>query len=578
MHKLDDSIFTPGEKITVVGWVHRVRNHGGLLFVDLRGYGHILQCVLDGSYPDVEDLFKVKPESVVSVFGKIKDRPAGTTNLNLSTGSIELHVESWRLINLSETLPFEVSTSELKTSEELRLKYRFLDLRREKMQHMLKLRSDVTMRIRQRMWDKGFQEITTPILTASSPEGARDYLVPSRLHPGKFYALPQAPQIFKQILMASGVKRYFQIAPCFRDESGRSDRSPGEFYQLDLEIAWATQDEVFKEVGDVVFDIFCEFGAYPVPKIWPQIPYKNALQWYGCDKPDLRAKTKMVDITTIFKEGPESFIKDTISKNAVVRALPIKDARSLTGKFYKDADSKAKELGMSGLGYIKNASGTITGPFAKFLLPAQVSELLSMTGSPEAIFFIIGSEKDVNCWATELRLYVAKETKCFNENSYEFCWVVDYPMFEETEDGAIEFSHNPFSMPQGGLQALKEKHPLEILAHQYDLVVNGVELSSGAIRNHSLEALFAAFAIAGYAEETVREKFPALVNAFRFGCPPHGGIAPGIERMLMLLTRESNIREVIPFPLTGTAQDLMMNAPSDVPAKHLAELKIKTYK
>ena len=575
----------------VQGWVHRTRDHGGLTFVDVRDYDGLIQCVFD-SYKGPVDFHHLRDESVVRVSGEIRLRPEGTENPDLYTGDVEMEVVEIEILNEASVLPFKVFTDadeEYTASLEQRLKYRYLDLRRSENRAMLNLRSYLMFTVRSFMHQKGFTEVQTPILTASSPEGARDYLVPARLHPGKFYALPQAPQIFKQLLMASGVEKYFQIAPCFRDEAGRSDRAPGEFYQIDMEIAFATQDTVFDVVSELLETVFVMYGKHVTPprNEWPQIPYAESMMKYGTDKPDLRAKLEMIDLTDLFREEGPPFIVDAVKKGHVVKGLCVYHAENLTGKFYKDMEKYAQELGMPGLGYIKTGfdvtSGKTTGgPLAKFMSEKQIEKLESITGTNtlssstlQATFVMVGHEKAVNAWGSDLRVELSKRVDDFDDERYEFCFIVDYPMFELDENNKIEFSHNPFSMPQGGMEAL-EGDPLDVLAYQYDVVCNGVELSSGAIRNHKPELMLKAFEIAGYDEEVVKNKFPSLWQAFHYGCPPHGGIAPGFDRILMLLMGKDNIRDVIAFPMNGQAEDLMMGAPSEVTDEQLKELNIRS--
>lgn len=579
-----------GEIAVVHGWVHRTRDHGGLTFVDVRDFDGIVQCVFD-EYKGAVDYHHLRDESAVMITGTVRIRPEGTDNPDLATGEIEIEVRSIDVLNKSEILPFKIfvdGDEEFTASLEQRLKYRYLDLRRKENQEMLMMRSDVMHAVRTIMHGKGFTEVNTPILTASSPEGARDYLVPSRLHPGKFYALPQAPQIFKQLLMASGVEKYFQIAPCFRDEAGRSDRAPGEFYQIDMEMAFATQEEVFDIVGYLLHGIFETYGKYAMTEYqneWPQIPYAESMAKYGTDKPDLRAGLELIDLTELFRtEGPP-FIVDAVKKGQVVKGIYNWNSDDLTGKFYKDAEKYAQELGMPGLGYVKmgtavTSGATTGGPLAKFMSEEQLEKLSEITGAQymsnmlQTVFILVGHPKAVNAWGADLRVELSKRTDKFEEESYKFCYVVDYPMFElDDETKKIEFSHNPFSMPQGGMEAL-DGDPLEVLAHQYDVVCNGVELSSGAIRNHRPDVMLKAFEIAGYDREVVESKFPSLWEAFQYGCPPHGGIAPGFDRILMLLLGKDNIRDVVAFPMNGQAEDLMMGAPDYPTKEQLKELNI----
>lgn len=590
-----------GLTLSIAGWIHRKRNHGGVLFLDVRDFKGIVQCVINPSSPLFERASKLRDESCVFITGELRERPEGTINPEILSGEVELVVEELTVFNACDVLPFEVNGDSDRTDEgftapeHLRLKYRYLDLRRPKMQKNLKMRAEVLHMIRNHMYDTGFTEVQTPILTASSPEGARDYLVPARLHPGKFYALPQAPQIFKQLLMASGIEKYYQIAPCFRDEAGRSDRSPGEFYQLDLEIAFGTQEDVFEVVQTLLTEIFMEYGldTWQINGAhwnheWRTIPYKEAMLKYGTDKPDLRAMLELIDLTELFRTDGPPFIVDAVKKGQVVRGLHVWNADNLTGKFYKDMEKYAQDLGMPGLGYVKTGvavvkGSTSGGPLAKFMTKEQIEELEDITGSRlmsntlQATFILLGSEKEVNAWGADLRVELSKRSENFVKNSYDFCWITDYPMFEMGDNGKIEFSHNPFSMPQGGMQLgldVFKQDPLDILAYQYDVVCNGIELSSGAVRNHRPDLMLKAFEIAGYDKSVVESKFPSLWNAFHYGCPPHAGIAPGIDRIVMLLTGEESIREVIAFPMNQQAEDLMMGAPNEPTDEQLKELNL----
>jgi aspartyl-tRNA synthetase len=582
-----------GEQATIRGWVHRLRDHGGLTFMDIRDYGgtsDIMQCVFTNYAGDV-DYRNINDESVVEITGLVSARPEGTDNPKLSTGKMELVVSNIKVHSHSSVLPFKVAAEDYSPNLEQRLTWRFLDLRRDENQKILKLRSDLMQYVRTHMHTSGFMEVQTPILTASSPEGARDFLVPARLHPGEFYALPQAPQIFKQLLMASGVQKYFQIAPCFRDESGRSDRTPGEFYQIDMEMAWATQQDVFDVSGKLVHDIFEKF--LPDAWIekwdsWPQIPYNESMEKFGNDKPDLRVSPSMYmqDITDIAKDSEAAFLHEIIRKGGVVKAIPVYFTETWSSKIWKEMDSWSKEIGMPGLGYLKT-SAEHSGPMAKFFTNDQIEALYSRFEQPtsdykeKALVFIAGKQSETTKWGSALRVELAKRSNNFNEKDYEFCWIVDYPMFELNEDtGKIEFSHNPFSMPQNSEMGLKlfDVDPLTIKAHQYDLVLNGVELSSGSVRNFKPELMLKAFEIAGYAEDVVKSKFPALWNAFHYGTPPHAGIAPGFDRILMFLTGSENIRDVIAFPMNNQARDLLLGAPNKPTMEQLRELNIKITK
>ena len=581
-----------GKTAILCGWVHRRRDHGGLAFLDLRDFDGIIQCRADKDVPFLAEFIAVRPESVVKITGTVVKRPAGTENPKLATGSVEINVTGFEVLNPADILPFEITDDggEFTVNENLRLAYRFLDLRRERMRQNLKLRSEVIWAMREHMRNAGFMEITTPILTASSPEGARDYLVPSRLHPGKFYALPQAPQIFKQLLMCSGVERYFQIAPCFRDEASRSDRLAGEFYQLDLEMAFARQEDVFAVVGTVLHAVFSSFAAgVPAPSEWPRIPYREAMLKYGSDKPDLRYDGEIADITDIIAQNPPPFLAEVLAAGGVVRAIAafIQPETAWSNKSWKDLESYARDLGMPGLGYVRtdwDSPATMTGPMSKFLDEGQMKAIMErfphdgvVTEADPAYVFIAGPEADVVKWAGPLRVEIAKRTGWFLDE-FRFCWITDFPMYELDEAGKVAFSHNPFSMPQGWEEkgmAVFDQDPLTILAHQYDIVCNGVELCSGAVRNHKVDMLYRAFEIAGYDAATVDAQFPALIKAFRYGAPPHAGCAPGVERIIMLLAGEDNVRAVVPFPLNAQAQDPLMNAPNEVTPEQLRELSIR---
>ena len=562
------------------GWVHRKRDHGGLLFVDLRDHYGITQVVIDSS----SDMFKlienVRPESVVTVTGRVVKRTADTINADLPTGEIELVVESFHLESAAEVLPMQVAGSE-EYSDEMRLKHRYLDLRRDRVHANIVLRSRVIASIRNRMVEQGFLEMQTPILTASSPEGARDYLVPSRIHPGMFYALPQAPQQFKQLLMVSGFDKYFQIAPCFRDEDARADRSPGEFYQLDFEMAFCTQDDVFAAIEPVLHGIFTEFGNgravtdYP----FPRIAYRESMLKYGSDKPDLRNPLVISDVTEHFRGGGFGLFASNIDKGSIVRAIPATGAADRPRSFFDKLNEWAREEGMGGLGYIIfGADGEPKGPIAKNLDADRIAAIKAATGvaNGDAVFFVCQVEGRAAKYAGFARDRICTELGLRETGVFKFCWIVDFPMYELDENtGKIEFSHNPFSMPQGGMDALENMNPLDILAYQYDIVCNGIELSSGAVRNHLPEIMYKAFALAGYSAEVVEEKFGGMLSAFKFGAPPHGGSAPGIDRMVMMLADEPNIREIIAFPMNQQAQDLLMGAPARVDDVRLRELHVK---
>lgn len=560
------------------GWVFRKRDHGSLLFIDLRDHYGVTQVVIHPDRPFLERCQRLRLESVLTVTGRVELRSADTINPTLPTGEVELVADEVCVESEAAALPFSIAGDE-EGPEELRLKYRFLDLRRERMHRNILLRSRVIESLRRRMLDHGFTEFQTPILTCSSPEGARDYLVPSRLHPGKFYALPQAPQIFKQLLMVAGFDHYFQIAPCFRDEDARADRSPGEFYQLDVEMSFVTQDDIFSVIEDVLAGTFREFSDLPVTEPpFPRIAYRDALVRYGTDKPDLRIPLEMKDLTDVFAQSGFNAFRSVVERRGVVRGLPVKGIAGRPRSFFDRMEDFARSLGAKGLGYIIWDGGTVKGPIAKFLSGTELATLAARCGLAEGdvLFFLCDMPKVVNRIGAEVRCKLGQELDLVDKNAFRFCWITDFPMFEfDEKEGKIVFSHNPFSMPQGGLEALLSQDPLEVLAHQYDIVCNGVELSSGAIRNHSVEVMYKAFEIAGYTRAEVESKFPALLNAFRFGAPPHGGIAPGIDRIVMLLSGESNIREVIAFPMNQRAQDLMMNAPSNVSERQLRELHIR---
>ncbi|MEQ8249757.1 MAG: aspartate--tRNA ligase [Oceanibaculum nanhaiense] len=564
-----------GDTIRLSGWVHRKRDHGQLVFVDLRDHYGITQCVIDTDSPVFQTVETVRPESVVIVTGRVVKRDAETINSKLPTGDIEVRVDSFEVESAADVLPLQVAGDE-DAGEETRLRYRFLDLRRERIHQNILLRSRVIASIRNRMVDQGFVEFQTPILTASSPEGARDFLVPSRLHPGKFYALPQAPQQFKQLVMISGFDRYFQIAPCFRDEDSRADRSPGEFYQLDLEMSFVEQEDVFAAVEPVLAGVFREFSDWSVPDQFPRIPFAEALLKYGSDKPDLRNPLIISDVTDIFADTDFAVFRKNIEKGAVVRAIPGPNcgSRAVCDRM----NSWAQSMGAPGMGYIMFAEGEGRGPIAKFLSPEKLTDLKQRTGlgDGDAVFFACDKPLKAAQLAGQARTKLGQDLDLLEKNVFRLCWIVDFPMFEMDEQtGKIEFSHNPFSMPQGGKEALETMDPLDILAFQYDVVCNGVELSSGAIRNHRPDIMKKAFEIAGYSEAVVEAKFPALWNAFHYGAPPHGGIAPGIDRIVMLLADEPNIREVILFPMNQKAEDLLMGAPSEVTPEQLRELHIR---
>ena len=565
--------------VRLSGWVHRKRDHGNLLFVDLRDHYGITQCVVDVSSPVFQILEKARPESVVTVTGKVVPRSAETVNPKLATGTVEVQAAEIEIQSIAEVLPMQVAGDQ-EYSEEMRLKYRFVDLRRESVHANMMLRSGVIASLRNRMIAQGFTEFQTPILTASSPEGARDYLVPSRIHPGKFYALPQAPQQFKQLLMVAGFDRYFQVAPCFRDEAGRADRSPGEFYQLDFEMSYVTQDDVFDAIEPVLHGVFEEFGKgravtpYPVPRI----TYHDSMLKYGSDKPDLRNPILIADVTEPFRGSNFGIFAKNIDKGAVVRAIPAPGAANQPRSWFDKLNEWAREEGAGGLGYIQFAADGAKGPIATNLEPERVAAIKEAAGlkDGDAVFFACDKELPAAKFAGKVRTRVGTELDLIEKDVFKFCWTVDFPMYEMNEEtNQIEFSHNPFSMPQGGMDALLNKDPLEINAYQYDIICNGIELSSGAIRNHRPDIMFKAFEIAGYSAEHVELHFGGMLNAFRYGAPPHGGSAPGIDRIVMLLADEPNIREVILFPMNQQAQDLLMGSPAEIDATRLKELHIK---
>ena len=562
------------------GWVHSKRDHGNLIFIDLRDHFGITQCVIDSKNTalNIDQIASIKLESVLTIIGNVIAREAEAINPNIKTGEVEVKISELLVESLAEQIPFQINDKSENYPEDLRLKYRFLDLRREKVHNNIILRSQVIAFIREQMTKMGFLEIQTPILTASSPEGARDYLVPARLHPGKFYALPQAPQQFKQILMVAGFDRYFQIAPCFRDEDLRADRAP-EFYQLDMEMSFATQEDVFAVVEPLLKSIFTNFGCKKVAEEqFAHITYKDALLKYGSDKPDLRNPILISEATEIFVGSGFSIFTNAINSGSVIRAIPAPKCASQPRSFFDKAIEFAQSNGAKGLAYIIfDENGEGKGPIAKFLSVEKLAELkqIANLNNGDAVFFSCGKEQEAAKIAGLVRSKLGQDLAIIEEGIYKFCWITDFNMYEQNEQtGKIEFSHNPFSMPQGGMNALNSQNPLEIKAFQYDVVCNGVELSSGAIRNHKPEIMYRAFEVAGYGKEVVEKQFGAMLNAFKFGAPPHGGIAPGIDRIIMLLADEPNIREIIPFPMNGKAQDLMMNAPADVSERQLKELNI----
>jgi aspartyl-tRNA synthetase len=568
-----------GERVRLSGWVHRKRDHGQLLFVDLRDVSGLSQCVIDVSSPLFEALEAVRPESVITVTGGVVERSEETVNPELPTGQVEVRVEEFELQSAAALLPLQVNSDE-DAGEETRLRYRYLDLRREKMRDKILLRARIIDSIRRRMVEQGFTEFQTPILTASSPEGARDYLVPSRIHPGKFYALPQAPQMFKQLLMIAGFDRYFQIAPCFRDEDSRADRSPGEFYQLDFEMSFVTQEDVFAAIEPVLAGLFDEFGqGRKVTSVsFPRIPFETAMLKYGTDKPDLRNPLEIVDVSEAFRGGGFGIFAKVVEGGGVVRAIPAPGAASQPRSFFDKLNDWARKQGAAGLGYIVYGEDGAKGPIAKNLEPERTAAIKQAAGlgDGDAVFFAADKASAAAKFAGQVRDLMGRELELLEADSYRFCWIVDFPMYElDEETGRIEFSHNPFSMPQGGLAALENEDPLTIKAFQYDIVCNGVELSSGAIRNHLPEVMYKAFAIVGYSQDEVEARFGGLLTALKFGAPPHGGSAPGLDRIVMLLADEPNLREIVAFPMNQRAEDLMMQAPAKVPSERLKELSIK---
>ena len=577
-----------GKQTILSGWVHKKRDHGNLLFIDLRDHYGITQCIIDNKNEYFSTLEKIKLETVIRIEGEVVARTSETVNKEHATGSIEVAIKNFNVLGSTKELPLPVF-SDQEYSEEIRLKYRYLDLRRKKLHHNIILRSNVISFIRKKMESLGFLEYQTPILTSSSPEGARDFLVPSRLNPGKFYALPQAPQQFKQLIMVSGFDKYFQIAPCFRDEDARADRSPGEFYQLDIEMSFVEQEDVFQVVEPLLHEVFTKFSkGYSISKTpFKRFKYKDAMLKFGTDKPDLRNPIEINDVTEIFEREDVKLeiFKKLIQKKSVVRCVVAKNVSSKPRSFFDNLDKGAKTEGASGLGYVilESNNGKLEGkgPIAKFFSDDAINTLckkISAVGG-DAIFFVCDIKKNAEKFSAWARTEIAKNLELIKDNVFEFCWVTDYPMFEYNEiDKKIDFSHNPFSMPQTPIDLIDKTDPLELLAYQYDIVCNGIELSSGAIRNHVPELMYKLFKIAGYSKEEVDNKFSGMINALSYGAPPHGGIAPGIDRIIMLLAGEKNIREVTMFPLNQNAQDLMMNAPSAVSEKQLKELNIKLVK
>lgn len=568
-----------GETVRLSGWVHRKRDHGGLLFIDLRDNFGVTQLVFDVDSACFAEAEAVRAESVIRIDGRVKARSEETVNPDLATGDVEVYVDEMEVLSAAGELPLPVF-GDTEYPEDVRLKYRFLDLRRERIHNNILLRSKVISELRSEMTGQGFNEFQTPILTASSPEGARDFLVPARQHPGKFYALPQAPQQFKQLIMVSGFDRYFQIAPCFRDEDARADRSPGEFYQLDVEMSFVTQEDVFAAIEPVLVNVFKKFSDKKVTEApFPRIPFKESMLKYGNDKPDLRNPIEIKDVTEHFRGSGFGIFASMVENGAVVRAIPAPGAGLKSRRFFDSTNDWAKKEGFAGLGYINIKEGVPGGPIAKNLGEEATKALLDDLGlgDNDGVFFACDKESGAAKLAGVARTKVGEDLELISDGEFKFCWIVDYPMFEYDEDEKrIDFSHNPFSMPQGGMEALETMDPLDVLAYQYDIVCNGIELSSGAIRNHRPDIMIKAFGIAGYDESTVEAEFGGMLNAFKYGAPPHGGLAPGVDRMVMLLADEPNIREVILFPMNQKAEDLMMGAPSDVQPKQLRELHIRT--
>ena len=570
------------QKLTVSGWINRSRDHGNLLFLDLRDSTSLLQCVVDNSSEIFPDLSKIKNEDVLKITGIIKERTKETVNPNLETGEVELQIESFDILSsCSRSLPLEVN-SDNDYGEEVRLKYRYLDLRRNKMQKNIKLRYNVINHVRNFMNKEGFMELATPILTAPSPEGARDYLVPSRIHKGSFYALPQAPQQFKQLYIASGIDKYFQIAPCFRDEDSRADRSPGEFYQIDMEMSFATQEDVLDIISRLLFNVFDQFkdnsktlNSLP----FPTLSYKQSMEQFGCDKPDLRNPLRLVNVTKYFEGSGLKIFESLIEKGAIVNCVQALESEGKPRSFYDNLNKWAiEDQGKKGLGYINFENKEAKGPLDKNFNSEKLNFLLEENhfNQKDGLLFVCDMPHDSYDFGSKVIARAGQDLGLIDTNKYEFCWIVDYPMYEkDATTGKIDFSHNPFSMPQGGTDSLEREDPLNVLAYQYDIVCNGIELSSGAIRNHRPDIMKKAFEIAGYDEETIKSKFSALYEAFHYGVPPHGGCAPGLDRIIMLLSDNENIREVIAFPFNQKAQDLMMNAPVDISDRQLKELNIK---
>jgi aspartyl-tRNA synthetase len=565
--------------VKLSGWVNSVRDHGGIIFIDLRDHYGLTQIVIDPSQPFYKGVEHWRVESTICFTGQVVDRIPDAINPKLATGEVEVVAKEMETLGESKVIPFQVAKDE-ECNESLRLEYRFLDLRRQSLHNNIILRSKVISRMRQLMAGEGFMEIQTPILTNSSPEGARDYLVPSRVHPGKFYALPQAPQQFKQLLMTSGFDRYFQIAPCFRDEDARADRSPGEFYQLDMEMAFATQEDVFEVNEKVLHKIFTEFSDKKVDDIpFKRLPYMESMKLYGTDKPDLRNPLIMQDASELFRNCDFKAFAGVVASGGVVKTIAAKGCAGKSRKFFDDLIKFAQSVGSKGLGYLRWIDGEVQSPIAKFLSEETLNQLKELGGvdDGDVMFFIADKEKEAASIGSYVRDELGRQLELIDPDVFKFCWIVDFPMYELDDEGKVEFSHNPFSMPQGGKDDLENKDPLEILAYQYDIVCNGTELSSGAVRNHSPEMMIKAFDIAGYDKSVVESKFPALYKAFQYGAPPHAGIAPGVDRIIMLLANEPNIREVIAFPMNQKAQDLLMGAPGEVEFNQIRDLHLRLH-
>ena len=564
------------QDVKLSGWVNKKRDHGGLLFIDLRDHYGVTQCVVDSKINNYDTIESVKLESVIKIEGKVLKRSNETINKAIKTGEIEVSVEKLEVLNASKQIPFQVSIDD-DSPEDLRLKYRYIDLRRKKIHENIILRSNVIKTLREEMTNAGFNEIQTPILTASSPEGARDFLVPSRLNNGKFYALPQAPQIFKQLLMVSNFDKYFQIAPCFRDEDARADRSPGEFYQLDFEMSFVEQEDIFNEIEPILEKVFKKFSDKRVSKLpFKRITYKESMSKYGTDKPDLRNPLEIIDVTECFLNSGFKIFESNISNGSVVKAIIAPKSADKPRGWFDKLNKWARDNGQKGLGYIIFDDNEAKGPIAGNLNSENLKKILNVSGleNGDSLFFICDQLKNAQKFSSLARNKLCDDLSLLKTDCFEFCWIIDYPMFELDERGKLDFSHNPFSMPQGGMEALNNNNPLDILAYQFDIVCNGVELSSGAIRNHKPEIMLKAFEIAGYSEKELKERFGFLFEAFQYGAPPHGGSAPGIDRIVMLLAAEDNLREVVAFPMNQQAEDLMLGAPNKASENHLKELGI----